>query len=73
MPSSLSAPPSQGITAENSNQKRSRIPAPEQWRPTATDIDAASGEAAQLPLPPSINDGWHAYQLPAAKLVESKF
>jgi ERF superfamily len=29
MPSSLSAPPSQGITAENSSQKRSRIPASE--------------------------------------------
>ena len=30
MPSSLSAPPSLGITAENSSQKRSRIPASEQ-------------------------------------------
>jgi putative transposase len=32
MPSSLSAPPSQGITAENSNQKRSNILGSEHWK-----------------------------------------
>jgi hypothetical protein len=40
MPSSLSAPPSQGISAENSNQKRSNFAVSEQDWSNGKNLDA---------------------------------
>jgi hypothetical protein len=51
MPSSLSAPPSQGITAENSNQKRSNILGSEHSRRMGVLFEINRDFPFQIPLP----------------------